>query len=68
MKENTYDWSTLDATTIYIRTELIAYHLYLLELARKNKDQKEEKEQLAIIATYDRLEKKDMEVRECLKV
>lgn len=69
MAEETQDyWHSLDTSTLYLPSELLAYHLYLLEKARKDKNAKEEKREIAIIAFYKKRQEKEMEDTLCLKM
>lgn len=68
MKEYEIDWGSIDTNLLNVRSEIIAYHLFLLELAKSSKKVKKEKDQENIIGTYKSLEKRDMEEKGCLKI
>ena len=67
MEKNNYPWELLDATTIMIPTELIAYHLRKYEIYLKEKKLKEAKKEIEVIKSYLSKEQTKGEREVCLK-
>lgn len=66
-KKNKYPFDTLDTTTIWDPTELIAYHTYRREESKKMKRKKQEQKEVTIIKSYLRENtNKKQEVGKCL--
>lgn len=59
-------WKAIETSSIYLPNEILAYHLYLLEFAIKNKNAKEEKREKKTILYLKR--KMEKEETECLKM
>ncbi len=59
------DWETLDTICIYMPTELLAYHLFLLEEAKKNGKIKHQEKEETIICSL--IKTRNMEEHQCLK-
>lgn len=67
-KETREYWHSLDTFCLYLPSEVLSYHLYLLEQAQKKKKTKEEKAEKAIVAFYKKKLEKDLEEDICLKM
>ncbi len=59
------DWETLDTICIYMPTELLAYHLFLLEETKKSGKVKQQEREEATICSL--IKSKNMEDHQCLK-
>ncbi len=59
------DWSCLDTICIYVPTELLAYHLFLLEEAKRQGKVRTQELETSIINTL--IKSRKMEEEQCLK-
>jgi len=65
MEKTKIDWETLDTICIYMPTELLAYHLFLLEEAKKTGKVKQQEKEETIICNI--IKSRNMEGQQCLK-
>ncbi len=65
MEKTKIDWETLDTICIYMPTELLAYHLFLLEEAKKCGKIKQQEKEETIICNL--IKTRNMEEQQCLK-